>query len=149
MCTSKNFTSSSACKNVLKSSLCLSSACEAILLMNRSRALRLNSINSLLNRNFSECKQNNNYPLERQTMLALLFSHLQFFILKKLYPLNLKFAILPTTFFSGRGGMKMPLYFSASRSCNHSKSLYRRITIFSGPSNSGRLVCRKKNTPNW
>lgn len=51
---SKCFTSSSACKNVLKTSLCLSSGCEAILLTNKSRAWRRNSMNSLLNRNFSE-----------------------------------------------------------------------------------------------
>lgn len=46
-------TSSSACKKVLRSSLCRSSWCEAILLTNTSKAWRLISINSALKRNFS------------------------------------------------------------------------------------------------
>lgn len=46
-------TSSSACKNNLRSSLCWSSWCDAILFTNISNACRLISINSALKRNFS------------------------------------------------------------------------------------------------
>lgn len=49
----RNITSSSACKKVLRSSLCWSSWCEAIRLTNTSNAWRLISMNSALKRNFS------------------------------------------------------------------------------------------------
>lgn len=51
-------TSSSACKNVLRSSLCCSSWCDAILFTNTSNACRLISMNSALKRNFSATKKN-------------------------------------------------------------------------------------------
>lgn len=54
---------------------------------------------------------------------------------------NQIFGLLPTVLFSGTGGMKTPLYFSKRRSLSQTKSLYLRITIFSGPSYSGKLVC--------
>lgn len=49
----RKFTSSSACKKVLRSSLCWSSWCEATRLTNISNAWRLISMNSALKRNFS------------------------------------------------------------------------------------------------
>lgn len=74
-CAFKCFTSSSACKNVLKTSLCLSSGCEAILLTNKSRAWRRNSMNSLLNRNFSEAKEYKRSVSKTHALLVQLFSN--------------------------------------------------------------------------